>query len=274
MTRGKVPPLSVPIVSFPDGSTPIVPPTGGTGGTPNRGWTGRGAGTSYRGMTAAASPFARPESTQLTDEQVLEAARLVVVGELARDVAHELNNPLFAILGLVELLLSDADPDSRLGQRLALIQKTGLEMKQIVHGLQDFARGASTEIEILPLGDIARRAAEIARRTSAVKDVELVVDAGPGQALVECNPSQVVPVLVDLITKATRSLPLGGTVSIAVETEGRSAVAHVAAAGTEVEPARLDVGIGLSVDRAALEAVGGSLTQRNGTQFSVRLPLH
>jgi signal transduction histidine kinase len=221
-----------------------------------------------------AAPFARPEPAGLTDEQVLAAARLVVVGELARDVAHELNNPLFAILGLVELLLSDADPESRLGQRLALIQKTGLEMKAIVHGLQDFARSGSNGVEIVSLGEIAGRAVEIARRASAAKDVELVVDPGPGSALVECDPAQVVPVLLDLITKATRSLPLGGTVSVAVESDGRSAIAHVAASGTQVEPARLDTGVGLGIDRAALEAVGGSLTQRDGTRFSVRLPLH
>jgi signal transduction histidine kinase len=221
-----------------------------------------------------AAPLARPEPTGLTDEQMLAAARLVVVGELARDVAHELNNPLFAILGLVELLLSSTEPGSRVEQRLALIQKTGLEMKEIVHNLLDFARGSSNGVEVVTLGEIARRAAEIARRASAAKDVELVVDPGPAGALVECDPAQVAPVLLDLITKATRSLPNGGTVSVTVETDGRSAIAQVTASGTKVEPARLDAGVGLSVDRAALEAVGGSLTQRDGTQFSVRLPLH
>lgn len=218
--------------------------------------------------------FARPPAAQLTDEQMLEAARLVVVGELARDVAHELNNPLFAILGLVELLLSDAEPGSRLAQRLALIQKTGLDMKQIVHTLQDFARSRSTEIEVVPLAEIAARAADISRRTSATKDVEVVVDPGHSPVLVSCNPSQLVPVLLGLITKATRTLPLGGTVSVAVESDGRFATAHVAAAGEQIEPASLDDGLGISVDRAAIEACGGSLAQRNGTQFSVHLPLH
>jgi signal transduction histidine kinase len=221
-----------------------------------------------------AAPPARPETAPLTDEQLLAAARLVVVGELARDVAHELNNPLFAILGLVELLLGDADPSSRLGQRLGLIQKTGLEMKQIVHSLLDFARGASTGPQVVALGEVAESAVGVARRASAAKDVELVVEPGPAGAVVECDPAQVIPVLVDLIVKATRSLPLGGNVAVTVETDGRSAIAHVTASGPQVEPVRLDTGVGLGIARAAAESLGGSIAQRDGTRFSLLLPLH
>jgi signal transduction histidine kinase len=213
-----------------------------------------------------------PEPARLTDDQLLEAARLVVVGELAGDVAHELNNPLFAILGLAELLLNDAEPGSRLAHRLELIQQTGLEMKQIVRSLLDFARDRSSEITVLTLPEIADRAVAVARRASSAKDVELVLDPGTGAALVQCNASRLVPIFVDLITKATRSLPHGGTVSIEFDSDGSSATAHVSAAGDEVELS-LGAGLGLSIDRAAVEACGGTLAHRD-MRFSLRLPLH
>ena len=47
-------------------------------------------------------------------------------------LAHEINNPLFAILGLTELLIAEAEPGSRMRERLELIHTSALEIKEIV----------------------------------------------------------------------------------------------------------------------------------------------
>ncbi|HEU5363385.1 MAG TPA: histidine kinase dimerization/phospho-acceptor domain-containing protein [Gaiellaceae bacterium] len=52
-------------------------------------------------------------------------------------LAHEINNPLFAILGLTELLLAEAEEGSRLRQRLELIHGSALEIKEIVRAAQE-----------------------------------------------------------------------------------------------------------------------------------------
>jgi signal transduction histidine kinase len=227
----------------------------------------------YRAMIDG-STLSRSQATRLTDDQMLEAARLVVVGQLAGDVAHELNNPLFAVLGLVELLLNDAEPGSKLAQRLGMIQNTGLEMKVIVRSLLDFARDRSNaDAAELTLHEIATRAAGVAGRASSAKDVDVVVDADAGSPSIPGNASRVVPIIVDLITKATRALPYGGTVTISFDSDGSTATAHVAATGEQLEPPALDTGLGLSVVRAATEACGGTLTHSGGTTFSLRLPL-
>ena len=51
-------------------------------------------------------------------------------------LAHEINNPLFAILGLTELLLAEAEQGSRTRERLELIQDCALEIKEIVRASQ------------------------------------------------------------------------------------------------------------------------------------------
>ena len=73
------------------------------------------------------------------DQQLVQSGKLAAIGELAAGVAHEINNPLFAILGLTEFLLKEAEPGSKAHQRLVLIQQTGLEIKEIVRALLDFA---------------------------------------------------------------------------------------------------------------------------------------
>jgi len=54
-----------------------------------------------------------------------------------RETVHEINNPLFAILGLTEFLLRDVEPGSKSHERLLLIQQSGLEIKEIVKTLRD-----------------------------------------------------------------------------------------------------------------------------------------
>jgi signal transduction histidine kinase len=51
-------------------------------------------------------------------------------------LAHEINNPLFAILGLTELLLAEVEKGSRMQERLELIHDSALEIKEIVRAAQ------------------------------------------------------------------------------------------------------------------------------------------
>ncbi|HET7138379.1 MAG TPA: histidine kinase dimerization/phospho-acceptor domain-containing protein [Gaiellaceae bacterium] len=51
-------------------------------------------------------------------------------------LAHEINNPLFAILGLTELLLAEVEKGSRMQERLELIHDSALEIKEIVRTAQ------------------------------------------------------------------------------------------------------------------------------------------
>ena len=46
-------------------------------------------------------------------QQLVQSGKLAAIGELAAGVAHEINNPLFAILGLTEFLLKEAEPGSK-----------------------------------------------------------------------------------------------------------------------------------------------------------------
>jgi signal transduction histidine kinase len=61
-----------------------------------------------------------------------------------RRVAHEINNALFAILGLTELLVNEAEPGSKTRERLEMIQESGLEIKELVRALLELRAGGGT----------------------------------------------------------------------------------------------------------------------------------
>src|SRR5205085_10230097 len=122
--------------------------------------------------------------------QLVQSGKLAAIGELAAGVAHEINNPLFAILGLTEFLLKESEPGSKQHARLELIEQTGLEIKEIVRGLLDFARENAEERHVVSLEDVVRSTIDLVRRTNAHKGVELVERYDAGGVCVNASPNQ------------------------------------------------------------------------------------
>jgi two-component system NtrC family sensor kinase len=100
-------------------------------------------------------------------EALLEAARLGSLGELVRGLSHEINNPLFGMLGLVELVLGEIEPGTKAHERLLLVQQSGLEIKRVTHALLDFARSEPGAEEAVSLEEVASQAIELLRLTTA-----------------------------------------------------------------------------------------------------------
>ena len=229
---------------------------------------------------------------QRLDQQLVQSGKLAAIGELAAGVAHEINNPLFAILGLTEFLLKEAEPGSRASQRLELIQQTGLEIKEIVRALLDFARENADERYVTPLEDVVRSTIDLVRRTNAHKGVELIDSYDGSGVLVNGSANQLKQIVLNLIANARQALPDGGTVRVDVRREGEYAVAAVVDDGPGIEPALLErifepffttkratggTGLGLSVSLGIAEAHGGTITAESergrGATFTLRLPI-
>ena len=222
--------------------------------------------------------------------QLATTARLASIGRLAPGIVHEINNPLFAILGLVELLLGDAEPGSRAEARLRLIQQTGLEIKEIVRALLDFARQRPEEPRLVSLNEVVARTVDLVRRASLAKGVEIVEHYGDEPTPVLARAGELEQVVVSLVANAEEALGERGTVAVDVAREGELAVARVSDDGPGIAPENVErvfqpffttrrgaSGIGLTVGRTIAELHGGELTVRStpgaGTSFELRLPL-
>jgi PAS domain S-box-containing protein len=226
-------------------------------------------------------------------QQLLQSGKLAAIGELAAGVAHEVNNPLFAILGLVEFLLKDAEPGTKAHDRLQLIQSTALEIKEIVRSLLDFARESSNERAVVSLDEVIRETVTLVSRTTAGHGVEMVEAFGDGPFRVEASPNQLKQVFLNLIANARQAMPDGGTIRIALSADDDVVEAVVSDTGEGIpahdlqrifEPFyttkrdRGGTGLGLSVSVGIAETHGGSLTAAStpgeGASFTLRLPRH
>jgi PAS domain S-box-containing protein len=225
------------------------------------------------------------------EQQLIQSGKLASIGELAAGVAHEINNPLFAILGLTEFLLEDAEPGSKSRERLEIIRSTGIEIRDIVRSLLDFARERSDELVTVSLAEVVRQTVELFRRTSAAKHIEIVERYADDPTLVQASPNQLKQIFVNLLSNARQAMPGGGEVTVAVEREGGHVVARVADTGPGIPEGTLprifepfyttkrDVGgtgLGLSVSLGIAQSHGGALTVRSqpgeGACFALSLP--
>jgi two-component system NtrC family sensor kinase len=222
----------------------------------------------------------------------VQSGRLAAIGELAAGVAHEINNPLFAILGLTEFLLEESEPGSQAHRRLVLIQESGLEIKEIVRALLDFARENAEERRVVPLEDAVRSTLDLVRRTNAHKGIELVETYDGTGAAVHASPNQLKHAVLNLIANARQAVPNGGTVRVDVHRDGDSVVTSVSDDGPGISPEVRDrifepffttkrlsggTGLGLSVSLGIAQSHGGTLSVSSepgaGATFTLRLPL-
>jgi PAS domain S-box-containing protein len=229
---------------------------------------------------------------RLLDQQLVQSGKLAAIGQLAAGVAHEINNPLFAILALTEFLIKDSIAGTKQYERLELIQQTGLEIKEIVRALLDFARENADERHVVSLEDVIRSTVDLIRRTNAHKGVELVDTYDGSDALVNASANQLKQVFLNLTANARQAMPNGGTIRVDMRRAGNSVITTVSDDGPGIEPEVLErifdpffttkrdtggTGLGLSVSLGIAEMHGGSLTAASepghGATFVLRLPL-
>jgi signal transduction histidine kinase len=225
-----------------------------------------------------------------SEQELARLGKLLALGKLAPSVIHEINNPLFAILGLLEFLLAEAEPGTKTHQRLVLMQQSGLEIKEIVRTILDFARERNDERLKIDVGELARETVELFRRTSVARDVESRVEVGTGPLTVVGSRHGLRVALLALLSNAEQALPTGGAIVVGVSSHDGRVIARVTDTGPGVPETAVPhvfepffttrseqgaAGLGLAIGRATARSNGGDLTLERaspGATFALSLP--
>ncbi len=190
--------------------------------------------------------------------------RHAATGALAADTAHDAGNSLFAIIGLVDLLLAETEPGSKAAERLELIRNTGLELRNDLRVLVAFARDEQGRDPSTVFEDAVRLALQLVRKGGGGR-LELAARYPDEPLVVACAGGPLCQAALHVLASARAAAAPNGLVDVEVAREtAQTAVLRVRPAGTE--------GLGLAIARRIAIDHGGSL-EHGSDALLLRLPL-
>lgn len=143
-----------------------------------------------------------------TQHRLLQSERLAVAGRLASGVAHEVGNPVTAILGYVELSLRDPGLGARARDAQNRIRDEALRVRGLIRELLDVGRSSRARYESIEARTLLERVACRMREQPLLRAIRLEVEA-PRALELRTDPTRVEQILVNLVENAAHALAEG-----------------------------------------------------------------
>jgi len=147
--------------------------------------------------------------------QLFQSDKLASLGRLAAGVAHEINNPLTAVLTYSSYLLKRSDKQPEMKKDLQVIVDETIRCREIVKSLLDFARQTVPKKRSADINDIIGRARAVVENQLAIGRVKLELDLGDDLPAVTVDANQVQQVFINLMVNAADAIGEGsGTIRV------------------------------------------------------------
>jgi C4-dicarboxylate-specific signal transduction histidine kinase len=178
------------------------------------------------------------QELQSLQRQVIRQERLAAIGVLVSGIAHELNNPLQAILGFAELLQLRKDMPPGASQELALIQKESTRASAIIRNLSRFSRQTTAEAAPCRLRDVVASVVELRGRKLEQDNIELEVSES-GDPVVHAVFAELQQVVLNFVINAEQAVmqcPEPRRIALATAIHDDNAYLQVQDSGPGVPP--------------------------------------
>lgn len=234
------------------------------------------------------------ETLKTTQAQLIQSEKLSAVGEFVAGVAHELNNPLAAVMGFSELL-KDADVGEAHRKHLNLVFKAAQRCQKIVQSLLSFARRQKPERKPVSVNSLVEAVLEIVAYPLRTSNVEVETQFDKNLSHVLADEHQIQQVLLNIINNARQAIEAhqpSGKISIKTESCEPNIRITISDNGPGISPENLrkifdpffttkevgkGTGLGLSLCYGLIKEHGGDIIPMSkpgeGATFVVELPI-
>ncbi len=222
-----------------------------------------------------------------------QSEKLAAIGQLAAGVAHEINNPLTAIIANAQILHRELPPNSDLQESVDLIARAGARATQVVRNLLDFARKEEYHLGLTNLNETLEKSLELIQHEILARGVRVELNLDPNLPPILASQDHLQSVWLNLLLNAIDSLDkTPGEIKISSRRAAREIHISVMDNGKGIPSDRLTrifepfyttkaagrgTGLGLSVSHRIIKQHGGRIGVESqlgaGSTFTVTLPL-
>ncbi len=224
-----------------------------------------------------------------TQEQLVQAAKFAAIGELASNVAHEINNPLTSILGYAELMRED-DDIKNIHRDLEIIEKESLRARDIVNSLLEFSRKKPLKVGLVDINGVLESVIELISVQTKDSRIKVASDWG-NVPHIKGDEDQLKQVFLNLASNAVFAMGKSGTLGIRTFIQGDFVNIQISDTGKGIPDEIMSrifepffttknekgTGLGLSISYKIVQSHNGFFDVESemgrGSRFTVKLPL-
>jgi two-component system C4-dicarboxylate transport sensor histidine kinase DctB len=232
---------------------------------------------------------------QLAQDELIQAAKLAALGQMSAAIVHEVSQPVGAMenyLAATGVLAARGDVEAVRGN-VEIARDLLRRMQRTIQHLKSFARKEKGQLEQVDVAQVLAAAVELVQHRTKRLGVEVALNLPPTLSPVRASPVRLEQVLVNLLSNALDAVETTQAPRIEIDAREADGVLRIEVAdngcGFSAENAhRLTepffttkrtgegLGLGLSISRAIIEDLGGSLQARagavSGSVFSIAIP--
>jgi PAS domain S-box-containing protein len=234
------------------------------------------------------------ENLRRTQEQLVHSEKLAAVGQLISGVAHELNNPLTAILGYSQLLTSSGQMGQQGIEYADKLYKQAQRTHRIVQNLLSFARQHKPERVPVQINEALEETLALRDYDLRMSNIRVHLDLAGDLPVIAADPHQLQQVFLNMVNNAVDAIlehSTDGDLWVRTGTNGGHLFIEITDSGPGVQdasrvfdpfyttkPVGKGTGLGLSICYGIITEHGGTIRVRNlptrGACFTIELPCH
>lgn len=232
-----------------------------------------------------------------SQDQLIRAEKLTLLGQMAASFVHEAKNPVAAAIVLAKLLGKEISKDS-FSRRTALAQVSKIESalargSSLIQNVLDFSKNSPPRPKLWEISGVIDQALELTAHSVKGQSIKVTTELNPSLPKVMVDFDQLQQVYINLILNAIQAMPKGGRLTIRTFAEGNWLKTEVQDTGYGISPENMHklftpffttkkkgkgVGLGLAVCSEIIRRHQGRIEVQSkegeGTTFTIYLPLH
>jgi signal transduction histidine kinase len=224
-----------------------------------------------------------------SQQNLVRASKLAVVGEMSSIIAHEVRTPLGILRSSAQMLRREQGLGEEARELIGFIESETERLNRLVSAMLDTARPRTPTYVKVDLHGLIRRSIALLTAQTEKKQVVVETRLEAAKPEVECDEEQMTQVLLNLLMNGLQILGHGGHIEVASHDEGAKLCIEIADDGPGIDPAERarvfeafffkregGVGLGLAIVQQIVDAHRGNIeageSDMGGALFRIRLP--